>query len=61
MWHFCTIWIPNDVSLYRMKNIQAMLNVRDPESVKLLLLKIMSRDYVIASICEKSLQCAIRF
>ena len=38
MWYFCTIWIPNDVSLYRIKNIQAMLNVRNPETVKLLLL-----------------------
>ena len=21
MWHFCPVWIPHDVSLYRMKNI----------------------------------------
>ena len=37
--YFCPIWTPNDVSFYYwMRNIQAMLNVRNLETVKLLLL-----------------------
>ena len=37
--YFCPIWTPDDVSFYYwMRNIQAMLNVRNLETVKLLLL-----------------------